>query len=701
MLRLKPEAPDNSKTPGRWLQGEAQEYAAGQAEDHRASSGGLALQYAYNSDGTLDVASCNGTVLFSTDAIGEKLAGHGLQMSAVDAVRPANVPPTSSAFLDLNPLLDDAAVRGYAGGVAASEVCGGAGFPPIAGSDGGAGAPPIADGGAASPGAGDAGTGFPEVAPPTPDETAGGGGTTTNGTLQLVKEPASATCAENQTCSFKVTVTNTSDQPVSGPTFNDVMTVGGASFTNFKLATPDAGWTCTGAAAPGMQCSHADPVPANTSVDLTFSFTPDAGSLKGATELKNCATLGGGAAPAAPAPNNAPLPPPPPPAGTNNGGLKVEMTPVVASCSPKGGNCKFKVTVINTTAAPITGPLKVSSTLSAGTETQAKNTATEILKPAEAQCTPEGREFSCVQDPLTLAPNQSTSFTTSFAIDTADGGPANFVADKAVVTFGPLAGDASAAIAFDEPVNVLPEPGAPAAQDQAAGGAAAAAACATLPVTAPAQTGPVVITKTGPAKCPIIGPCTFSITLANTTDAPNSWTHRIHRYHRPEGRDARRRSNRRAIFMCEERTALQMHARRAGTCRERVEDAFTRVEVRPSRRDEVGEELCRQGCRPCRGSSTRRRSSTRSSSEAVCTWQEIRAASLPQHMGQVPLRAGDVPVAVSRAGVGLSASRRRCRREHRRRWAKRVLKVGHAEGRVQRHAEQRSSRRLQQHGRRG
>ena len=307
---------------------------------------------------------------------------------------------------------------------------------------------------------------------------------------------------------------------MSGPTFNDVMTVGGASFTNFKLATPDAGWTCTGAAAPGMQCSHADPVPANTSVDLTFSFTPDAGSLKGATELKNCATLGGGAAPAAPAPNNAPLPPPPPPAGTNNGGLKVEMTPVVASCSPKGGNCKFKVTVINTTAAPITGPLKVSSTLSAGTETQAKNTATEILKPAEAQCTPEGREFSCVQDPLTLAPNQSTSFTTSFAIDTADGGPANFVADKAVVTFGPLAGDASAAIAFDEPVNVLPEPGAPAAQDQAAGGAAAAAACATLPVTAPAQTGPVVITKTGPAKCPIIGPCTFSITLANTTDAP-------------------------------------------------------------------------------------------------------------------------------------------------------------------------------------
>ena len=103
VLRLKPEAPDDSKTPGRWLQGEAQEYAAGQAEDHRASSGGLALQYAYKSDGTLDVASCNGTVLFSTDAIGEKLAGHGLQMSAVDAVRPANVPPTKQCLPRLEP----------------------------------------------------------------------------------------------------------------------------------------------------------------------------------------------------------------------------------------------------------------------------------------------------------------------------------------------------------------------------------------------------------------------------------------------------------------------------------------------------------------------------------------------------------------------------------------------------------------------
>ena len=142
VLRLKPENPEKPDTPGLWVQKDPQEYAAGETKEHRTASGGLTLHYAYKSDGTLDTATCNGTIVFSTDAIGAKLASHGLQITGIELVRPDNVPPTRSAFINLNPLLDDAAVRGYAGGVAALQVCDGSGFPPVAGAGGGA--PPVA-----------------------------------------------------------------------------------------------------------------------------------------------------------------------------------------------------------------------------------------------------------------------------------------------------------------------------------------------------------------------------------------------------------------------------------------------------------------------------------------------------------------------------------------------------------------------------
>ncbi|WP_206523553.1 hypothetical protein [Mesorhizobium sp. M7A.F.Ca.US.007.01.1.1] len=246
-------------------------------------------------------------------------------------------------------------------------------------------------------------------------------------------------------------------------------------------------------------------------------------------EVRNCAVLAGGTPPPGnqQKANNQQPAALPPPTASNANGLAVQASGVPASCSPKAGTCEFEVKVTNTSANAVTGPFRVIQTLSVGTQSQAKNSPTSLNVPAGLQCKPDGRELDCQQPELTLAPGESRSMKIAFTIDTTEGGEADFVQSKAAVTFGPLAGEATAAIAFDEPLNnKLPEPGAPEAggnpPDGDAGGQPAAPACATLPLDPdmPVQTGPVVISKKGPASCPLKGPCTFEITLTNTTDAP-------------------------------------------------------------------------------------------------------------------------------------------------------------------------------------
>ncbi len=217
VLRLKPEVPDDPGTPGLWLQSEPQEYAAGQEKDYRGSSGGLTVHYAYREDGTIDTSSCGGTVVFSTDAIGPQRAGHGLQFSQVGDVRPANAPPVMSAFIDINPPLDDPVARGYAGGVAALHVCGGGdGFPPVAaGAGGGDGFPPVngdnagaGGGGGFPPVAGDdadaggGGADFPPVEDAADEEGAGGGA----GRLTVAKTATVAKCSPTGGCAYNVEV---------------------------------------------------------------------------------------------------------------------------------------------------------------------------------------------------------------------------------------------------------------------------------------------------------------------------------------------------------------------------------------------------------------------------------------------------------------------------------------------------------------
>jgi len=514
-LRFTAENPDDPSTPDRW-KAQPDEYAVGNGQESRASVGGLALQYAYKDDGSIDTASCSGTIIVSADNLGQKADGHGLQLNAIGLVRPANMPPTQSSLLALPVGAGDASARGYAGGVAALQDCAGGGgeFPPVAGADTNADMPPVAGG--------DAG-GDQSNFPPVEDQAGGettdqgaGGGTTTSGPLELTKVPNSATCAENQSCAFTITVKNTSNQPVDKVEFSDNPTIGGVPFTKFKLGDVAAPWTCTASAAPGMQCTHPALQP-NESADLTLSFTPDAGSLGAATEFKNCALLADADGQAVNNPQQAALPPPPAPTSSNNGGLKVETLGTTPTCSPATGNCEFEIKITNNTGQPITDqPLKIFDTLSVGTQTQAKNNAASMQLPAGLQCQPNGREFNCSQDKLTLAPNQSVSLKVSFSVDTTEGGQANFVQNKTNVTLGPLTGEATGAIGILDDKK-LPEPGADGQQAGDAGGQAKTPACASIPITPP---GPIVVNKKGPAKCAPKGECAFTIDVTNNSAAP-------------------------------------------------------------------------------------------------------------------------------------------------------------------------------------
>ena len=533
VLRFSAETPDDPATAALWKPA-PQEYAVSHGKEHRFASGGLALQYAYGADGAAVMSTCRGSVVMSADSLGPQQSAHGLQLNGIDLVRPANVPPNESVFVNWDPRQNDAAVRGIAGGIAVLQICADdAAQPALAGAPGGesgAGLPGQDGGEAGVPGdaaqAGGQGTTEETIedggggTTTDPTEEGGGGTTTPQGSLVVAKTASVDTCSPKGGCAFNIQVSNPTATDVPGPiVIDDQIDAPQAALTG----EPNAPWTCSKAAP--FACTHPGPVPANGTLDdLRLVFAPNtAAEVK---QVTNCAAVQGGGAAAPGNPNNAALPPPPAATASNVGGLVVEKRGLAATCSPAAGTCEFEVKVTNATGQPINQqPLKIFDTMSVGSQTQAKNDLASQQLPAGLACTPEGREFNCSQDALTLAPGASLSFKAAFKIDTSEGGPAGFVTNKALVTLGPLTGEATASIAFDKPVNVeLPEP-VPGEQANANNGGAAqggaAQSCATIALDpkAPVQTGPITTTKKGPATCTAKGPCAFTITVTNTTDA--------------------------------------------------------------------------------------------------------------------------------------------------------------------------------------
>lgn len=133
-IRYWRENPGDPATESAWVQ-VPQEYAVGFPQANRQSAGGLDLQYGYDADGNLDTSVCTQTLVNTGDrlrdnpALAEKLAAggplavHGVQITPKDLVKPANVPPFGSWFVDFDGYFEDPEVESHVGDVAIWHPC--------------------------------------------------------------------------------------------------------------------------------------------------------------------------------------------------------------------------------------------------------------------------------------------------------------------------------------------------------------------------------------------------------------------------------------------------------------------------------------------------------------------------------------------------------------------------------------------------
>ncbi len=134
VLRYWRESPDDPATESIWVE-TPQEYAIGFPEGHRQSAGGLDLQYGYDAQGFFDRNACSDTLVNTGDrlrdnpaladrlATGGPAAVHGVQITSSSLVRPANVPPFGSWFVDFDGFFEDPQVEGHVGDVEVWRPC--------------------------------------------------------------------------------------------------------------------------------------------------------------------------------------------------------------------------------------------------------------------------------------------------------------------------------------------------------------------------------------------------------------------------------------------------------------------------------------------------------------------------------------------------------------------------------------------------
>ena len=134
VIRYWRENPDDPATESVWVE-VPQEYAVGFPQGNRQSAGGLDLQYGYDAEGNLDTSVCTQTLVNTGDklrdnpslaeqlAAGGPLAVHGVQITPRELVKPANVPPFGSWFVDFDGYFEDPEVEGHVGDVAVWRPC--------------------------------------------------------------------------------------------------------------------------------------------------------------------------------------------------------------------------------------------------------------------------------------------------------------------------------------------------------------------------------------------------------------------------------------------------------------------------------------------------------------------------------------------------------------------------------------------------
>lgn len=134
LIRYWREDPDDPATESAWVE-VPQEYAVGFPQGNRQSAGGVDLQYRYDAEGNLDTSVCTDTVVNTGDklrdnpelaerlAAGGPLAVHGVQLTPSALVKPANVPPFGSWFVDFDGYFEDPDVQGHVGDVRVWRPC--------------------------------------------------------------------------------------------------------------------------------------------------------------------------------------------------------------------------------------------------------------------------------------------------------------------------------------------------------------------------------------------------------------------------------------------------------------------------------------------------------------------------------------------------------------------------------------------------
>lgn len=134
VIRYWRENPDDPATESVWVP-VPQEYAVGFPEANRQTDGGIDLQYGYDSNGFLDQSVCVDTIVKTGDDLrnnpaleAQLLPGgpfnvHGVQLTRLDLVKPANVPPFGSWFVDNDALFEDPDFKGHVGDVEVWRPC--------------------------------------------------------------------------------------------------------------------------------------------------------------------------------------------------------------------------------------------------------------------------------------------------------------------------------------------------------------------------------------------------------------------------------------------------------------------------------------------------------------------------------------------------------------------------------------------------
>lgn len=134
VIRYQREDPDDPATESVWVE-VPQEYAIGFPQGNRQAAGGVDLQYRYDAEGNLDTSVCTDTIVNTGDklrdnpelaerlAAGGPLAVHGVQLTPSALVKPANLPPFGSWFVDFDGYFEDPDVQGHIGDVRVWRPC--------------------------------------------------------------------------------------------------------------------------------------------------------------------------------------------------------------------------------------------------------------------------------------------------------------------------------------------------------------------------------------------------------------------------------------------------------------------------------------------------------------------------------------------------------------------------------------------------